>query len=226
MRPLWSDLLSVHFDRRSLFRPNASSSSLELNGGPSSRVIGAATYHSILKSQSQSRNAPIMKTDTVPEGSSNLLGALIFFSYIAAALALTATVIYDIYTAYHGRRTHPDTQDLHLGLSKSALPLRLTLAFLSFTTLSYHMLSFLIDSYTAWSLATDRPLPTSILGSQSLLGISGDRTPLEIWTWATSSTLFQNFAEAICRPSGHYWWTQKALVFSFVWNVYMAEKGK
>ena len=157
---------------------------------------------------------------------SNTVGAITFFSYIFAALAFTGIIINDVWSV-HRTRPGRSQQSSRIGAPS---PLRLLVSILSaiasFSTLSYHMLNFLFASYSGWSHQNDVKAPTALIGAQSITGISGQRAKLQIWRWATSSTLFQDFAEAICADSRQYFWTQKALLYSFVWNWYMAEEGQ
>ncbi len=157
-------------------------------------------------------------------GSHNLFGAIIFFSYIAAALTVTGTIVYDLWSL-HSSRPWTARRAKH-GRSRLRMQSSIVMTLLSFSTLSYHMLCFLIDSYLKWSIQTKTAAPSSIQGDGSLLGVSGKRTETQIWRWATSSTLFQDFAEAIVDNPKAYFWTEKALLYSFVWNCYMAEKGE
>ena len=164
-----------------------------------------------------------MARSPTPETPS-VVGAIIFFSYIAAALAVTGTIVYDLASLYKTKsRTPQQTQN---GVRKLRLQSSILMTILSFSTLSYHMLSFLIDSYSAWSLKRGTALPESVLGDRSIPGVSGTRTDLQIWQWATSATLFQDFAEAIIGDPKSQFWTVKVLLFSFVWNCYMAERGE
>jgi hypothetical protein len=155
---------------------------------------------------------------------SNLLGAILFFSYIVAALALTGTIIRDIVVAHKAKEkgTGPEKRRSPVVY---VLVCRILLALTSFSTLSYHMLMFLIDSRSAWSSANNLTIPAFTWRDRSLLDVSEHINRLHIWQWATSSTLFRDFAEAICTPPIHYWWTQKALLYSYAWNWYMAREG-
>ena len=171
---------------------------------------------------------------------SNILGALVFFSYIIAALSLTGVIVYDLFqlhkaqpdgerqrddpksptTATPGARSPTTASPLRLGLS-------VLLAVLSFTMLSYHMLFFLIRSYIAYCQAESLPLPlTPMEAAWALIGSSQASPRLYIWTWATHSTLFQDFAYSILSKPVYWWWTQKALLFSFAWNCIMAQEGE
>jgi hypothetical protein len=164
-----------------------------------------------------------LQSGDVADGS-NLLGAIVFFSYIVAALALTGTLIGDIVVAYNAR-----VKDIHAGKHHPSagfvLVCRTLLALTSFSMLSYHMLMFLIDSHSVWSSANNMTIPALSRSSRSFLGVVELINRLHVWRWATSSTLFIDFAKSICTPPRHYWWTQKALLYSYAWNLYMAREG-
>jgi hypothetical protein len=155
---------------------------------------------------------------------SNLLGAILFFSYIVAALALTGTIIGDIVVAHKAREKETEAGKRRSAVG-SVTVCRILLALTSFSTLSYHMLMFLIESHSAWSSANNLAIPAFAWRGRSLLDVSEHINRLHIWEWAISSTLFGDFAESICTPPRHYWWTQKALLYSYAWNWYMAREG-
>ena len=153
----------------------------------------------------------------MPE-SSNVFGALIFFAYIVSAIVLSVFIINSIYGARSGRATTSGTDSV----STAKLQKVVALAVLSFSVLSYHMLSFLIFSYGQWATTHKIPLPEAL---NSIYGIRGYLRDLYIWSWATSSTLFQDFAEVICNDPQRWLWTQSVLLYSYAWNTYMAIKG-
>lgn len=146
----------------------------------------------------------------------NVTGALVFFGYIVAALIFSGLIGGDLVKEYHltwerqrmeGKgRKGKDSRKL---LTKLQVPILAALSTLSFAILSYHMLSFLIQSYQRWALP------------ESWRYVS----VLKIWRWSTSSTLFQDFAEAINKDASRSWWTSLALTYTFAWNVYMAVEG-
>jgi hypothetical protein len=165
----------------------------------------------------------IMGSDGQSKGE-NLLGAFLFYSYILAALFLSCYIIRDLIVLYTSRRPHPrrpqtpedDAPDDVIVSVMAALSV------LSFAMLSYHMLSFLIQSYQSWT----KP-------SQSFMLPKGRHDPVwrdlsfgSIWTWSTSSTLFQDFAQDIWTKPECAWWTQLALLYSLGWNMYMSIEGK
>lgn len=94
----------------------------------------------------------------------------------------------------------------------------LVMSGLSFTSLSFYMLKFLIHSYAQWTR-----------GNRLVEYEFQDQTyynPQEIWKWVTGSTLFKDFAEAICNDPSRFWWTQLALLYSMAWNLYMSVEGE
>ena len=149
----------------------------------------------------------------------NLSGALIFTAYVLSALFLTAFITRSLAVQYkksspqrnRGREKHIQTFS--------------TLSVLSFSTLSYHMLNYLIISYQSWSKIHSYQLPGSLFGSKSLLGTRAQRIPLHIWSWLTNSTLFADFATTICSSNARFWWTQQALLITMAWSVFMSLEG-
>ena len=146
----------------------------------------------------------------------NLSGALIFTAYVLSALFLTAFITNSLRVQYKryshkGRETHIQTFS--------------ALTVLSFSTLSYHMLNYLIVSYQAWSKSHGYQLPASLFGSNRLLGTREQRVPLHIWSWLTESTLFADFATTICSNNARFWWTQQALLITMAWSVFMSLEG-
>ena len=87
--------------------------------------------------------------DTTTVVQLNTFGAIVFFSYIVAALLLTGIIISDLYPRY---KTHLQTRN---GQSSFRLRTTIFLALLSFASLSYHMLHFLTVSYFKWSASLD-----------------------------------------------------------------------
>nr|OQO20092.1 hypothetical protein B0A51_13925 [Rachicladosporium sp. CCFEE 5018] len=136
----------------------------------------------------------------------NYFSAAIFWSYILAALALTSTILHDLYSQH---RTHAplSPQRQRQLLTSSSLGL------LSFAALSTNMLNVLIQSFALWSIS--RP-------SHGLLSAY----PAEIYTWSTTSTLFLDFGEAIVANSARFFWTQSALLATLSVNFYMALEGR
>lgn len=135
----------------------------------------------------------------------NLSGALIFWAYIAGALASTGIVLNTTRQSY-----------LQNGRPKIS-PFLAVLALSSFATLSYHMLNVLILSYQQWTARYSIPLG-------ALIG--ANRTPLHLWKWSTTSSLFQNFGEAIVATKPRYLLSSSGLWSTLAVAVYMGIEGR
>lgn len=136
----------------------------------------------------------------------NHLGALIFWAYIVAALASTGVVLSTI------RKSHLENN----GRLKIP-PLLAILAVSSFATLSYYMLNVLILSYQQWTTRHNIPLG-ALIGS--------NRTPLHLWQWSITSSLFQDFGEAIVATKSRYLLSSSGLWSTLAVAVYMGIEGR
>ncbi|KAI5197488.1 hypothetical protein E4T39_07285 [Aureobasidium subglaciale] len=135
----------------------------------------------------------------------NYSGALIFWTYIAAALSFTGVVLKTIRQSY-------------LQNGRPKVPLFLILiAVSSFATLSYHMLSVLILSYRQWTTLHNIPLG-ALIGS--------NRTPLHLWRWSTTSSLFQDFGEAIVANKARWFFSSSGLWSTLAVAIYMGVEGR
>ena len=149
----------------------------------------------------------------------NLSGALIFSAYVLSALFLTAFISNSLRVQF--KKSSPERehgQEKHLQIFSA-------LTVLSFSTLSYHMLNYLIVSYQPWSESYGYQLPAGVFGFNSLLGTREQRVPLHIWSWLTESTLFADFATTICSNNARFWWTQQALLVTMAWSVLVSLEG-
>ncbi|THZ23124.1 hypothetical protein D6C89_05694 [Aureobasidium pullulans] len=136
----------------------------------------------------------------------NYPGALIFWAYIVAALGFTGIVLNTI------RQSHQQNN------GRSKIPLALIiLTGSSFSTLSYHMLNVLILSYKQWS--TNHSIPLGAL-------IGSNRTPLHLWQWSTTSSLFQDFGEAIVATKPRYLLSSSGLWSTVAVAIYMGIEGR
>jgi ABC-type Fe3+ transport system permease subunit len=141
-------------------------------------------------------------------------GAIIFLSYIVLALYATLSIIYSLYTQYSSIFSIP-TKDEKVKAARAAraqhIKIYAFLASVSFATLSYHMLFFLITHYLNWS--GDKS------GSWSAVSIQ------KLQTWMLESTLFQDFATELVQSVPNAVWTQLAILATWFWNIWMARKG-
>jgi hypothetical protein len=144
------------------------------------------------------------------------IGATIFLSYIVAALYATFTITYSLYTQYtilfsQNVSTKDEKRDAATVARARHIKIYAFLASLSFATLSYHMLMFLITHYLEWSGDKNR----------SLSDVSGDT----LIRWMLESTLFQDFAKELVEDAPNAVWTQAAILATWFWNIWMDQKG-
>lgn len=136
----------------------------------------------------------------------NHSGALIFWGYIAAALASTGVVLNTIRKSYQQNNDRLEIP-----------PILAILATSSFATLSYYMLNVLILSYRQWTTRHSIPLGT-LIGS--------NRTPLHLWQWSITSSLFQDFGEAIVASKPRYVLSSSGLWSTLAVALYMGIEGR
>ena len=153
-------------------------------------------------------------TDQKPQSIYNITGALIFTAYVFSALFLTGYIIFNLFTRFRQLEQSPSSSIV--SKAQSRLPTFAALSALSFSVLSYHMLTFLIASYQNWALTNGIRLQEHLLSN-----LSG----LHLWQWLTGSTLFLDFARAISETSARYWWTIQALLLTMAWSVFMGFEG-
>ena len=154
----------------------------------------------------------------------NLIGALIFSSYVISALFLSAFILQSLFSSRQKLiKVQNPNGNRRLG---TRLQIFSTLSVLSFSTLSYHMLNYLIVSYTDWAIEKSIPLPRRLFGDAGLLGGGSQGVKIQVWQWLTSSTLFQDFAQSICGNGARFWWTQQALLMTMGWSVFMSFEGQ
>lgn len=158
----------------------------------------------------------------------NLTGAVIFIVYVVAALFFTGVIVgillYSPGSA-HRPSFFPSTRKHKKIYHENKLQLFTALSVLSFATLSYNMMSFLIFSYKAWASKRGIDIPQRFLGNDGVMDIQHGTINFYVWEWLTSSTLFRDFAEIICGSSARYWWTQQALLVSMAWSFFMSIEG-
>jgi hypothetical protein len=139
---------------------------------------------------------------------SNVLGTTLFLSYITLAIYFTSDVLFALYyesTKAHAPRSHNDRRKLKI-LS--------TLAIVSFAALSLHMLKFLINSFLTWNMSKIMFKPDEHL------------TLFEsVWHWMLGTNLFENFAKEMVGAASSTVWAQIALLGTWFWNVWIAERG-
>jgi hypothetical protein len=147
----------------------------------------------------------------------SFIGATIFLSYIVFALYATCSIAYSLYTQYTAIYCpQKPNKDARLDAAKTArarhIKIYAFLASISFATLSYHMLFFLITHYLDWTGDKHRDL-SAVTGTK-------------LKSWMLQSTLFQDFARELVQSKGNAVVTQLAILGTWYWNIWMAGKGK
>lgn len=152
-------------------------------------------------------------TDAAPVR--NVTGATLFVGYVLAALFLSILIVNDLYQSYQIQPSASSSK------AQGRLQIFVALAVLSFSTLSYHMLSYLIYAYQGWVTVGDLDaLPSDLVTLSTWDGLR------QIWQWLTESTLFLDFAQTICANSANFWWTQQALFVSMASALFIGIEGK
>ncbi|KAH7397434.1 hypothetical protein BKA66DRAFT_394193, partial [Pyrenochaeta sp. MPI-SDFR-AT-0127] len=145
----------------------------------------------------------------------NYIGATIFLSYILAALYATTTIAYSLYSRYI-TIFGSTTKDEKLNATRSArarhIKIYAFLASISFATLSYNMLSFLISHYMQWN--GDKSFSPSAI------------SPEKLKRWMLNSSLFQDFAHDLVKDAPNTVWTQAAIIATWFWNIWIAQKAR
>lgn len=134
----------------------------------------------------------------------NYLGAATFWLYIVAALAFTGIILKTLYD------TKPETKSDSHRYEREVI-LFSSLAAVSFATLSYNMLNVLINSYTLWARERNLSLADTSLET--------------IWHWSITSTLFQDFGNAIVWSSARYLWVEASLLATLCVCLYVGIEG-
>lgn len=134
----------------------------------------------------------------------NILGATVFWLYIAAALYFTYQTITTIVNIKPAQDEKDDRR-------KEDVVIFSSLATISFGTLSKNMLDVLIHSYRIWS---------------ERHGLTASLSPAQVWRWSITSTLFQDFGEALVATQERYLWVQSALFVTMSVCIFMALAGE
>ena len=159
----------------------------------------------------------------------NVLGAIIFISYITAALTLTYLIVGDLFKLYREAQSRyaKRRRQQHIlersGLIKGFnrhLGILVASSLLSFSLLSYHMLHFLVKNYQAW---TNRQFSSPEPPESSHDPVSA--VLKNLWPWMKGSSLFQDFARSICADSERMIWTSTSLLGTFAFNIWMSIEG-
>ncbi|KAF1969311.1 hypothetical protein BU23DRAFT_591695 [Bimuria novae-zelandiae CBS 107.79] len=141
----------------------------------------------------------------------NYLGSTLFLSYILLALFFTFGISILLYSQYKRIPSLKLSQEIKDARTRH-IKIYAFLASISFAILSYNMLSFLIQSLTAWARM------------KNLMGIRVGL--LDLGNWTLETNLFESFAQELVRKRPGAVWTQVGLLGTWFWNVWMAYKAQ
>jgi hypothetical protein len=154
----------------------------------------------------------------------NVLGATIFVSYIIAALYFSLSIAIDIKRLKTRIRQSPNAKP-----DRFLTTILTILATASFTTLSYHMLNVLIQSYTQWTTThgsvDTRTLVQGMLPSPSNLLSYLSKLLASLGRWTRTSTLFADFAHALLSAPNRRALVELTLLYSVGWSSWMSAQG-
>lgn len=170
----------------------------------------------------------------------NVLGALIFFGYIIAALVLTWRIFSNIVALMMRKSTETERVGKWDGGNWSSSQKRAlstkrrkekerskgwryfpVAASVSFAVLSWNMLMFLVNSYMTWTTKKELPLADDL---RTLHGIAFQLQ--QIWAWSTHTTLFQTFAEFLLSSPETWKRIRLVLLYSYGLNMWMSFLGR
>ena len=167
-----------------------------------------------------------MTAGGMAEVPTNFVGAGIFWLYIVAALYFTGKILQNLATQMstpdtNRRKEMDDERSMAIDVSSAKIINSLigngsivfvVLALFSFSTLSFNMLQVLIQSFYAWSRVHPNASNAKIIG--------------RIWTWSITSSLFQDFGQALYQSRSRALWSLAALLNTLGVCVYMGVKGE
>ncbi|KAG9197753.1 hypothetical protein G6514_001088 [Epicoccum nigrum] len=158
----------------------------------------------------------------------NYIGSALFLSYIVAALFLTSTIGYSLYTQYistfHSRPSSPPSKFKQNSAGQVStrnararhIKIYTGLALISFTNISWHMLGFLITSFLDWNSAPTRDVLTAL--NPNALD--------KLKTWMLQTGLFNSFAMQLVADPESALWTQLSILATWGWNLWLGNKAR
>lgn len=168
---------------------------------------------------------PLTQYTTPPN---NSIGSAIFLSYIVVALYLTSTLGYSLFTQYfavfHSHPSSPPSKFKQNGegkvetrsARKRHVKIYGVLALISFVSISWHMLGFLITSFLNWRNS----------GTRNIFEVLGNNAFDKLKKWMLETSLFNDFAVQLVADGESAVWTQGAILATWFWNLFLASKGK
>lgn len=157
----------------------------------------------------------------------NYIGATLFLSYIVVALYLTSTICYSLYTQYTSvfslRPFSPPSKFKQNGAGKVEtrnararhVKIYAVLALVSFASISWHMLGFLITSFLDWNNTTTR----------NVFAVLSNNAFDKLKRWMLETGLFNSFAIQLVADGESAIWTQLTILATWGWNLWLSAKG-
>lgn len=167
---------------------------------------------------------PLTAYSTPPH---NYVGTTLFLSYIVSALYLTFTITFSLYQQYtatfDSHPSSPPSKFKQNGAGKVEtrnararhVKIYTALALISFASISWHMLGFLITSFLDWSHSPSR----------NVFAVLGDGAGGKLKRWMLETGLFGDFAMQLVADRESAVWTQLAILATWGWNLWVAGKG-
>ncbi|KAF2624565.1 hypothetical protein BU25DRAFT_373949, partial [Macroventuria anomochaeta] len=168
---------------------------------------------------------PLTQYTTPPN---NYIGSTFFLSYIVVAFYLTSAIGYSLYTQYtsvfHSHPSSPHSKFKQNGAGKVEtrnvrarhIKIYLILALISFTSISWHMLGFLITSFLDWNKSSTR----------NVFAVLGNTAFDKLQRWMLETSLFNDFAIQLVADGESAVWTQLAILATWGWNLWISRKGR
>lgn len=157
----------------------------------------------------------------------NYIGSALFLSYIVVALYLITSISYSLCTQYaSGFHSHPSSppskfrqNDAGKVETRNArarhIKIYLALALISFISISWNMLGFLITSFLDWSSSPRR----------DLLAAKSHQPFQMLKQWMLQTGLFNDFALQLVADGESAVWAQLDILATWGWNLWLAYKG-
>ncbi|KAJ8108797.1 hypothetical protein OPT61_g7917 [Boeremia exigua] len=158
----------------------------------------------------------------------NYVGSTFFLTYIVVALYLTTVLTYSLYKQYtsviYAHPSSPPSKFRQNGDGKVEtrnarvrhIKIYTVLALISFTSISWHMLGFLITSFLDWNGSSTRNI---------LAALSSDVLD-KLKRWMMETTLFNDFAIQLVADGESAVWTQLSILATWGWNLWLGQKGR
>lgn len=157
----------------------------------------------------------------------NYIGSSLFLSYIITALYLISNITYSLYSQYLSIFNSPPslpasrfkqtaTGDIQTHNARARhIKIYAAFALISFTSISRHMLGFLITSFLDWSNSSTR----------NILDAIGSNAFDKLKRWMLETSLFNDFALELVNDGESAVWSQLAILATWSWNLWMGRKS-